>query len=90
MKKTSLDLSVKTSQTLAQNSSVLLKEIDRALLRIDKAMAQERRSLRIVDSENPNQKTNSRLFELLGNKQVLMAVAEALNKGDFQDIKSLG
>lgn len=90
MKKTSLDLSVKTSQTLAQNSSVLLKEIDRALLRIDKAMAQERRALRTVDSENPNQKTNSRLFELLGNKQVLMAVAEALNKGDFQDIKSLG
>ncbi len=88
MKKTSLDLSVKRTQMLAQNSSNLIKEIERALAKIEKSMAQERRGLRNISAEE--QKSNTRLFELLGNKQALTAVLDALNKGDFQVIKSLG
>ncbi len=88
MKKTSLDLSVKRTQMLAQNSSNLIKEIERALAKIEKSMAQERRGLRNISAEE--QKSNTRLFELLGNKQALIAVLDALNKGDFQVIKSLG
>lgn len=88
MKKTSLDLSAKRTQMLAQNSSNLIKEIERTLAKIEKSMAQERRGLRNINAEE--QKSNTRLFELLGNKQALTAVLDALNKGDFQVIKSLG
>lgn len=73
---------------LAQNSSNLIKEIERTLAKIEKSMAQERRGLRNINAEE--QKSNTRLFELLGNKQALTAVLDALNKGDFQVIKSLG
>lgn len=87
MKKTSLDLSVKKTQMLAQNAASTIKEIERALSQIEKSMAQERRGLRNVSAED--QKSNTRLFELLGNKQALTVVLDALNKGDFQGIKTL-
>lgn len=83
MKPTKLDLSVKNSERLVQNAANVEREAKRALDRIEKKLATERRK-----NSMQKDRDKSHLFELLGNKQALMSIIDAL-KGNLTDLKSL-
>jgi hypothetical protein len=88
MKLTSISFTKKS--TISLDAKTLMTEIDRALARVDKNIAVERRKMQILKSKSEvSDSANLSLHELLGNKQVLLSVKLAIEKNDFKDLKSI-